>query len=318
MEKIKKNSPSAGGGGRNGLNVSDLENIMKIAVTYENGNVFQHFGRTEQFKIYTVENGEVVSSEMFSSNGTGHEALAGLLAENSIEVLICGGMGAGAQAALQEAGIEVYSGAEGDTDEAVKAYLAGELVSSGVNCDHHDHEDEAEAEGAESCGGGCGGCGGGCGGCGGGCHGSGIEGPNVGKTCRVHYVGTFNDGTQFDSSYDRGEPLEFVCGAGMMIRGFDAVVALMQPGQTVNVHLMPADAYGEVNPNAIVTYPRSALPADATLAAGDRVYLYDQMGRPVPATVTAIDDESVTFDANHEMAGKELNFKIELLEVQEG
>ena len=285
---------------------------MKIAVTYENGQVFQHFGRTEAFKIYTVEDGAVVSSEIFSSNGTGHEALAGLLAENGIDVIICGGMGAGAQAALQEAGIDIVAGTEGDADAAVASYLKGELVNSGVNCDHHHEHVAGEA-------GGCGGhCGGGCGGCSGGCHGSGIEGKNVGKTVKVHYTGTFNDGTKFDSSYDRGEPMEFVCGVGMMIRGFDAVVALMDVGQTVNVHLMPEDAYGPVNPNAFLTATFEQLPDAKELNVGDRVYLYNNMGQPFPVTVAAKNETEITFDANHEMAGKELNFKIELLEVQEG
>ena len=80
-----------------------------------------------------------------------------------------------------------------------------------------------------------------------------IEGKNVGKKCRTHYRGTFNDGTQFDSSYDRGEPLEFVCGAGMMIKGFDAAVASMEVGQTTEVHLMPEEAYGQPDPDAIFT-----------------------------------------------------------------
>ena len=110
---------------------------MKIAVTYDNGNVFQHFGKTESFKVYEVEDQKVVSSEVISSNGSGHGALAGLLAEQGVDVLICGGIGGGAQAALSEADIELCAGAQGNTDEAVEAYLKGELVSSGVNCDHH-------------------------------------------------------------------------------------------------------------------------------------------------------------------------------------
>ena len=77
---------------------------------------------------------------------------------------------------------------------------------------------------------------------------------NVGKTCKVHYQGTFNDGSQFDSSYDRGETLDFVCGAGMMIRGVDAAVADMEVGQIVNIHLMPEEAYGMPDPNAIMTF----------------------------------------------------------------
>ena len=88
-----------------------------------------------------------------------------------------------------------------------------------------------------------------------------IEGKNVGKKCRTHYRGTFNDGTQFDSSYDRGEPLEFVCGAGMMIKGFDAAVANMEVGQTLDVHLMPEEAYGLADPDAIFTVELAQLPA---------------------------------------------------------
>ena len=219
---------------------------MKIAVTYDNGNVFQHFGKTENFKVYDVENDRVISSEIIGSNGSGHGALAGLLAGQNVDVLICGGIGGGAQAALAEAGIELCAGAQGNTDQAVEAYLKGELVSSGVNCDHHHHEDghscEDHAEG-HSCGDNCGsGCGESCG------SQSTITGRNVGKTCRTHYRGTFNDGTQFDSSYDRGEPLEFICGAGQMIKGFDAAVADMEVGQVIDVHLMPEEAYGMADP----------------------------------------------------------------------
>ncbi len=146
---------------------------------------------------------------------------------------------------------------------------------------------------------------------------SGFEGKNVGKKVRAHYRGTFNDGTQFDSSYDRGEPLEFVCGAGMMIRGFDAAVANMEVGETVNVHLMPSEAYGEADPDAIFTIRLEQLPGAETLSEGQRVILQNAMGQPIPVKVTAKDDETITFDANHEMAGKELNFAIELVEIVE-
>ena len=113
-----------------------------------------------------------------------------------------------------------------------------------------------------------------------------LTGRNVGKTCRVHYKGTFNDGKQFDSSYDRGEPLEFVCGAGQMIKGFDAAVADMELGAAVDIHLMPAEAYGEANPEAIFTMPIAQLPGSETLEDGQRVYLRDNYGRPVPVLVT--------------------------------
>ena len=278
---------------------------MKIAATYDNGNIFQHFGKTETFKVYEVEDNKVVSSEVIGSNGTGHGALAGLLAEQGISVLICGGIGGGAQTALAEAGIEVCSGAQGNTDEAVEAYLKGELTSAGTTCDHHHHEE------GHSCGDSCGSsCGGGCG-----SHTT-LTGRNVGKTCRTHYKGTFNDGTQFDSSYDRGEPLEFVCGAGQMIKGFDAAVADMEVGQVVDVHLMPEEAYGQPNPEAIFTLEIAQLPGSEDLTVGQQVYLPNQFGQPFPVKVTAKEEKTITFDANHEMAGKELNFRIELVEVK--
>ena len=100
---------------------------MRIAVTYENGEVFQHFGHTEQFKVYEAEDGKVVSSEIIGSNGSGHGALAGLLAGKSIDVLICGGIGGGAQAALQENGIELCAGASGSADEAVEPIFVESL-----------------------------------------------------------------------------------------------------------------------------------------------------------------------------------------------
>ena len=288
---------------------------MKIAVTYDNGNIFQHFGRTESFKVYDVEDNKVVSSEVIGSNGVGHGALAGLLADRGVDVLICGGIGGGAQQALADAGVELVAGAEGDADQAVEAYLKGELISTGANCDHHHHEDGhscGDHGDGHSCGsGGCGdSCGGGCG------SEPKLTGRNVGKTCRTHYRGTFNDGTQFDSSYDRGEPLEFICGAGQMIRGFDAAVADMEVGQVVDVHLMPEEAYGMPDPNAVFTVEIAQLPGSEELEAGQQVYLSNQYGQPFPVKVVTKDETTITFDANHEMAGKELNFRIELVEVK--
>lgn len=139
---------------------------------------------------------------------------------------------------------------------------------------------------------------------------------NLNKKCCVHYIGTFNDGTKFDSSYDRGQTLDFTCGAGQMIKGFDAAVENMEVGETKKIHLMPAEAYGEANPENIVTFPIKQMPGSETLTVGQRVALYDQMGRPVPVKVVAKDEENITFDANHEMAGKELNFEITLVEVK--
>ena len=298
---------------------------MKIAATYENGNIFQHFGRTENFKVYEVEDGKIVSSEVVGSGGIGHGALAGLLADQDIQVLICGGLGGGALNALTNAGIEVCAGASGSADEAVEAYLRGDLVNSGANCDHHHHGEGHECghgEDHECCGGHdhdddhecCGGHGEGGGCCG--RHQFTMEGRNVGKNVKVHYRGTFDDGTQFDSSYDRGEPLEFVCGAGMMIKGFDKAVADLEVGQVVDVHLMPEEAYGQPDPDAVITIEIAQLPGSENLNVGERVYLRNMMGQPFPVTVTAKDDTNITLDANHEMAGKELNFRIELVEVQ--
>lgn len=129
---------------------------MKIAVTYDNGEVFQHFGRCEQFKYYTVEDGQIVSEEVISNNGIGHGALAGILRENGATVLICGGIGGGAQVALAEAGVKVFGGVSGSADEAVKAYISGNLAfDENVHCDHHEHE---HGEGGHDCGShGCGG-----------------------------------------------------------------------------------------------------------------------------------------------------------------
>ena len=274
---------------------------MRIAVTHDNGEVFQHFGHSEEFKVYEVEDGVVKSSEVIGPEGSGHGALAAMLDDKAIDVLICGGIGGGAQTALEERGIELCAGASGSADEAVEAYLRGELINTGANCDHHGEDHDCSDHDCGSCGG---------------CHGApAFTGKNVGKTCRTHYRGTFKDGTQFDSSYDRGEPLEFVCGAGMMIQGFDAAVANMEVGETVEVHLMPSEAYGETNPDAIFTVEIASMPGAEDVEVDQQVYLQNMYGQPVPVKVIAKDDKTITFDANHEMAGKELNFTIELVEV---
>lgn len=276
---------------------------MRIAATYKDGNIFQHFGKTETFKVYNVEEGNIVSEEVISSEGSGHGALAGVLAAKGVDVLICGGCGEGAQNALSDAGIQVCTGAEGNADEAVKAFLEGRLVSAGVNCDHHGHDED--------------GCSGGCGSCGGGCGQPKLlfDGTNAGKKVRVHYKGTLEDGTQFDSSYDRGEPLEFICAAGMMIPGFDRAVVEMKPGQTADVKLSPEDAYGMPDPQAVFTVPVDQMPGAENLETGQKVYLTNAMGQPFPVKVTAREADTVTFDANHELAGKTLNFFIEMIEI---
>lgn len=113
---------------------------MRVAVTYENGEIFQHFGHTEQFKVYNITDGKIVSSEVVDTNGSGHGALAGVLDSLHTDVLICGGIGGGAQAALAAAGIQLFGGATGNADEAVAAFLEERLVyQPNVQCNHHDH-----------------------------------------------------------------------------------------------------------------------------------------------------------------------------------
>lgn len=125
---------------------------MRIAVTYENGEIFQHFGHTEQFKVYDIENGKIVSSQVVGSDGFGHGALAGFLKDNGVEVLICGGIGGGAQTALAETGVKLYGGVSGNADAAVQDFLDGKLdYNPDVKCDHHEHE-SGHSCGSHGCG----------------------------------------------------------------------------------------------------------------------------------------------------------------------
>ena len=113
---------------------------MKIAVTYENGQVFQHFGHTAQFKIYQVEEGQVTSAQVVDTNGSVHGALAGFLKDQGVDTLLCGGIGGGAKTALAQAGIELYGGVSGSADQAVEDLLAGRLVfQPDILCSHHGH-----------------------------------------------------------------------------------------------------------------------------------------------------------------------------------
>ncbi len=126
---------------------------MKIAVTYEDGQVFQHFGHTEQFKIYDVENGKVTAATTVNTNGSGHGALADMLKNLQVDTLICGGIGGGAKTALSAANIKLFGGVSGDADKAVGALLANELTfDSGATCDHHG-EHHGDACGEHKCGG---------------------------------------------------------------------------------------------------------------------------------------------------------------------
>lgn len=113
---------------------------MRIAVTYENGMVFQHFGHTELFKLYDAENGEIIRTQVVNTNGQGHGALASFLTQAKVDVLICGGIGGGAQMALAEAGIQLFGGVSGQADDAARAYLDGTLgYDPNVRCSHHEH-----------------------------------------------------------------------------------------------------------------------------------------------------------------------------------
>ena len=125
---------------------------MKLAVTYNNGEIFQHFGYTEYFKIYEIQDGKIQESQVVSTNGQGHGALAGFLKEQGVTSLICGGIGGGAKNALADADILVYGGVSGNADEAAKALLNGTLqFNPNVTCNHHSHEDGHSCGSGHSC-----------------------------------------------------------------------------------------------------------------------------------------------------------------------
>lgn len=132
------------------------EHVMRIAVTYENGEIFQHFGHTEAFKVYDVEDGKVVSSQVVSTNGSGHGALAEVLHTLHADALICGGIGGGAQNTLASVGIQLFGGVSGSADAAVEALIAGNLTfNPNVMCNHHGehHHEEGHTCGSHGCGG---------------------------------------------------------------------------------------------------------------------------------------------------------------------
>ncbi len=123
---------------------------MRIAVTYQDGMIFQHFGHTQQFKLYDVENGAVQKEQIVDTQGSGHGALASFLKEWSVDTLLCGGIGGGAQNALASVGIQLYGGIAGNADEAVRVFLAGTLVyNPEVHCNHHEQD---HSSGGHSCG----------------------------------------------------------------------------------------------------------------------------------------------------------------------
>lgn len=137
-----------------------------------------------------------------------------------------------------------------------------------------------------------------------------------GTIVRVHYTGTLDDGTQFDSSRGR-EPLEFEAGAGMMIAGFDKAVLDMEVGEVKTVKIPAAEAYGEVDEKKIAKIPVEKFAGAAEAPIGQRILLSGPQGATFPAVITAVDDQFVTVDFNHELAGKDLTFEIELVEIVE-
>lgn len=137
-----------------------------------------------------------------------------------------------------------------------------------------------------------------------------------GDVVKVHYKGTLNSGEQFDSSEGR-DPLKFTVGAGQMIAGFDAAIPGMIVGEKKTIVIAPEHAYGEKNQDAIIEFPKSNIPADMKLEPGMKLQLRNEAGHPVPVVVTEVKDDVVILDANHELAGKELIFDIELVEIGE-
>jgi peptidylprolyl isomerase len=135
-----------------------------------------------------------------------------------------------------------------------------------------------------------------------------------GDVVKVHYTGTLLNGEKFDSSAGR-EPLEFTVGAGQMIKGFDAAMPGMAVGEKKTINIPAADAYGEKDPSAIIEFPKENVPADMKLEPGMQLTLSNQEGQPFPVVVTAIKEEVIVLDANHFLAGQELVFDIELVEI---
>ncbi len=135
-----------------------------------------------------------------------------------------------------------------------------------------------------------------------------------GNKVKVHYTGKLANGEQFDSSLGR-EPLEFIVGAGEMIKGFDAAMPGMGPGEKKTVSILPKDAYGERSEEALIVFPRVNVPPDMPLEIGMQLSLRNQEGQPFPVTIAEIKEDAIILDGNHILAGKELVFDIELVEI---
>lgn len=138
---------------------------------------------------------------------------------------------------------------------------------------------------------------------------------NNGKRVKAHYRGTLDDGTQFDSSYDRGEPIAFTCGAHQMIAGFDAAVMDMQVGEKKTVRIPAAEAYGERREDLVIDFPAEQVPDMDGISVGSKLFLTGPGGQPIPVTVVEKTPAGIKLDANHELAGKALTFEIEMVEI---
>lgn len=138
-----------------------------------------------------------------------------------------------------------------------------------------------------------------------------------GQKVSVHYVGTLDDGTEFDNSRTRGDTISFEVGSGQLIAGFDSALPGMTVGEVKKVSLAPAEAYGDINPQAVETVPKAVFPPDMPLQVGGMVQGRAPTGQPVVARINAIEEESVTLDMNHPLAGKNLNFEIELVSIHD-
>ncbi len=140
---------------------------------------------------------------------------------------------------------------------------------------------------------------------------------NEGKMVKIHYTGSLDDGEVFDTSRLRDEPIEFECMAGTVIKGFDDAVRDMEVGDKKHIHLEPEEAYGERREELVQTVPVDQVPNAQDLPVGESVYMQGPDGHPFPVKVVSVDDENVVFDMNHPLAGKPLNFELELMEVRD-
>jgi len=136
-----------------------------------------------------------------------------------------------------------------------------------------------------------------------------------GDTIKVHYTGTLNDGSEFDSSYKRNEPIEFQAGTGQMIKGFDNAVIDMTIGDKKSISVMASEAYGDQNPEAIMSVPKTNFPPEFEFVVGEMVQGKTETGQPLQAIVLEVEEEEVVLDFNHPLAGQDLNFDIELMEI---